>query len=105
LYAAAIQFNDPDPAYWVLVYASTAMVAIAAAAGRLRPFWVGAVIGGVVAGLALTMDGFIEFLQHGDYANIMGDMASSTFVEESREFLGLTLALTLLIYYSIRHPY
>lgn len=38
LFSAALQFNDPDPLAWVVVYAGAAALAGVAAAGR-HPAW------------------------------------------------------------------
>lgn len=38
LFSAVLQLNDPDPAAWILLYASAAALAMLAAAGR-QPGW------------------------------------------------------------------
>jgi len=101
LLVAALQFNDPDPVYWIAIYTATAVVAASKGLGRLNRFWTAIVIGGVVAGMLLTVSGFIAFVQSGDFGSIVGEMlASKPYVEESREFLGLALALAALIWIS-----
>jgi len=97
LVAAALQFNDPDPVYWIAVYTGTAAVIAGKGLGRLSRFWAAVVIGGTVAGMLMTVGGFGAYLQSGNFVSIFGDMlASPPYVEETREFLGLALALAAL---------
>ena len=102
---AAIQLNDPDPLYWILVYAGTAAVALAQALGRHSRFWTGACVGAVAAGMVSTAPSFGQYLISGNLGSLFGDMAGGDYVENSREFLGLLMALVLLIVYSIRKPH
>ena len=97
LLVAALQFNDPDPVYWIVIYTGTAAVAAGKGLGHFNRFWAAVVIGGVVGGMLLSVSGFVEFLLAGDFGSIFGAMlASKPYVEESREFLGLALALAAL---------
>lgn len=94
---ASIQFNDPDPVYWVAVYAATALVIAGNAAGRFSSFWSALVIGGALAGILLTTGGFGAYVVSGDLRSILGDMhPGKPYVEEAREFLGLVLAIAAL---------
>ena len=100
---AALQFNDPDPVYWILVYGGTAMVAFAQGLGRHSRFWTGVCVGVVVVGIISAAPGFGDYLTSGDPGSILGDMAGGDYVENSREFLGLALAFILLATYSIKN--
>ena len=99
---AIIQVNDPDPLYWILVYAGTAIVALAYGLGRHSRFWTGVCLGAVVAGIISTAPGFGEYVTSGNLGSILGEMTGGDYVENSREFLGLVLALILLVTYSIK---
>lgn len=46
LYAVVVQFNDPDPVQWMLVYGAAAVLSALAAARRLA-FWPPLVLAGV----------------------------------------------------------
>lgn len=95
--AAFIQWNDPDPIYWIAVYAATGVVVVSQAFGRLNRFWVTLVIGAVMGGLLMTLGGLVDYLRSGDWGSITGEMtASKPYVEEAREFGGLALSLLLL---------
>ncbi len=96
-YVAYLQINDPDPLYWIPVYLGVSAVAMAAAFGRVNRLWTGLAAGAILAGLLITMPGFVDYLQAGDLDIIFADMSSQPYVEEAREFLGLTLALGLVI--------
>jgi len=95
--SAALQFNDPDPLYWIAVYAGAAAVIAATAIGHFSRFWAALVAGGAVAGMLMTAPGFLTWLGSGDYAALWGQMmAGKPYVEESREFLGLAIVLAAL---------
>jgi hypothetical protein len=49
--------------------------------------------------MLMTVSGFGAYLQSGDFGSIFGSMlASKPYVEETREFLGLTMALAALVW-------
>ncbi len=100
---AAFQYNDPDGTLWLVFYGAVGGVAALAFWGRdsrLLIFVVGAV--GLV-GLALSAPGFVAFLTDPEQHSLMERMADSRpFIEQSREFLGLCLALAALLFYLLR---
>lgn len=101
LYIAYLQFNDPDPLYWILVYGGTAAVAVARGLGRFSEFATAVLLGAVAAGMIIASPSLVEFLMAGDLGAI-GDMGSASYVEPTREFGGLLLAFLLLLYYLSR---
>ena len=110
---AALQLNDPDPIYWVLVYGGTAMIAFAQGLGSHSRFWTGACIGAVATGIISTAPAFGDYLRSENLGNLFSEpgnlsgffsgMGSSDYIENSREFLGLVLAFVLLTAYSIKN--
>ena len=98
---AAIQLNDPDPLYWIGVYAGTAGVALARAFGRQSRFWTGACVGAVAAGIVTTAPAFGQFLGSGQPMSLLGAMSGGDYIENSREFLGLALALAVLVLFTV----
>lgn len=96
----ALQVNDPDPLYWVTVYAMTALIPY----GRLlHPhygslFWITA--GMVFAGLLQSFSGFIDFVAAGDWGLLTAPMTDKLpTIEYAREFLGLLFSVACLVGY------
>lgn len=98
LYIAFLQINDPDPLYWIIIYAGTAAIALAKGLGRSSDFWTTILIGAIAAGMIIASPSVAEFITAGDFTAI-GDMDRAYYVEPAREFGGLLLALVLLLYY------
>ena len=98
-----LQFNDPDPVYWVAVYGLGALVPLINAFGRRAPFLAALTIGMILSGLIYAAPGFLEYLQSGDFGSITASMdGPARYVEPAREFLGLTIALTIVGSYALR---
>jgi hypothetical protein len=98
---AAIQFNDPDPAYWIAVYAGVAWIALTAVFGQPKRGMVILVTGMVIAGLLVSGPGFVDYLRSGELASISGGMRDSApYIESAREFLGLVIAAAALGFYT-----
>ena len=101
LSTAAIQLNDPDPAYWVTVYALVAVVPAARIFGRHLPKTSLVAAGMVLSGMLIAGSGFVDYLASGDYSSIGGKMMiAKPYVESAREFLGLVIAAAALCFYN-----
>ena len=89
LFSVAVQYNDPDPVRWMLIYGLAALACILKLMGRLKwylPAAVGAAAFGWAASLAPHVIGKTTF----------GEMFQSfhminTVVEEAREMGGLLI--------------
>ena len=100
---AGLQFNDPDPVYWVAVYGLAALVPLAQAFNGRAPFLAALTIGMIISGMIYASSGFFAFVAAGDYAAITGPMGrGARHVEPAREFLGLLIALLVVGYYALR---
>lgn len=97
---AAFQFNDPDPYLWALLYALVGLVAGLALFGiSNRLLTLGALVACAI-GLIWVAPGFFEYITDHTSENILQDMsAERPYIEETREFGGLTLALLTLAFY------
>ena len=86
---AAVQYNDPDPAQWMLLYGGVAVHFALAALGRLyRPaVWVWLAVAAVWA--ATLAPDFINWLRMGMPSIVQTMKAETPWVELAREFLGL----------------
>jgi hypothetical protein len=96
---AYFQHNDPDPWGWIVAYGYLAVMAFLAVAGRYhRPvFWLGLVA--YAAGIIYLAPSVYEWLFHHREVSLLHGMAAKRmYIEESRECLGLLLALAALTY-------
>lgn len=97
---AGLQFNDPDPIYWVAIYGGTGLIALGKGFGRFSEFWAAIAIGGAVAGLVIAIPGVLNFIDFGNVDELFGKMtASRPYVESTREFGGLMICLIVLASY------
>lgn len=94
---AAIQLNDPDPLYWVVVYIAAALLPCALCFGARLETLSKVVLGMVLAGLLISGPGFIDYFASEDYASIYGGMSGDKpYVESAREFGGLMIVVVYL---------
>jgi len=100
LVVAGLQINDPDPAYWVLVYGLGAVIPLAHSLGKRPQFLAALTIGMIISGIIYAAPGFIDYLNAGNFGSITASMdGPATYVEPAREFLGLSIALLIVGYY------
>jgi hypothetical protein len=89
LLGAAVQWNDPDPLRWMLIYTAAAAAALLAATGRIRR--------GMAAAVAVVALLWAGSLAPGVLGRVrMGELVEEwemkdTRVEEAREMYGLLL--------------
>lgn len=103
LVMAVIQLNDPDPIYWVTVYAAAAVIPLGQLVGRKFPDLWTMVMGLIIAGLLMSLPGFWDYLTADDYLSITREMlGDKPYVEYGREFLGLVIAAFLLMPYRFK---
>ncbi|MDX1546366.1 MAG: transmembrane 220 family protein [Rhodothermales bacterium] len=101
--AAVVQYNDPDPLLWMLFYGCVALVAGTAAFGRYSLPFTLLVTAAAAAGLLLAAPGFIDYLTTPGAGPLTQQMdAARPYVEQAREFLGLAVALGVLVFYALR---
>lgn len=94
---AAIQWNDPDPLYWIAVYAAVAVVTAAAVVGRRLPRFALVALGAATAGALIAVPGFVDYLQSGNWGAIGEHMNDEEpYIEQGREFVGLVFAAAVL---------
>ena len=93
-----LQLNDPDPVLWVLVYVIVAGLLTFSAFGKrnIYAFW------GIVVPMLITMGvlspGVWHWMMYESAADLLGEMSPDRkYIEETREFGGLLIALILLI--------
>lgn len=99
LFAAAVQYNDPDPVHWMLLYLTSALGCVLAAAGKDRQGLLYTLVGMAVIEMAITGDGFMTWLKVGKENLITAKMtAEKPYIELGREFLGAAISLIVALW-------
>lgn len=101
---AFVQLNDPDPVIWILIYGSLAVFCIMAMFEFYARKFILAWILILVAYSILYVDGVIEWLKSEDKSALFDEIAKmqNWYIEEAREFLGLIICISVLIFYWFR---
>ena len=101
LLGAVVQYNDPDPLGWMLIYLAAALASLARAMGRL-PRAVPAVVGLMALGWAAPLAP--QVLGRGEFTSMFGawEMADSG-IEMSREFWGLMMIAAWMAVLTVFH--
>ena len=98
--SAGLQYNDPDPALWILIYLFGAMICFFAIRKQNYPRLTldGIILLFIYAiYLFFDKDGVLSWLTKHQAENIAGSMkASSPWIEETREFFGLAILISVL---------
>lgn len=96
---AAVQYNDPDPLLWILIYGTMAITCIVAAIRKVDVRW----LYGLMVVLALYglnfLGGVSIWLKQDDKSALFDEIQKMehVYIEESREFLGLMICLAVLL--------
>jgi len=98
---AAVQYNDPDPVLWMLIYGVVTLVAV------LKVYFSRVNFGPMIITLmaifllyaATYIPSFLEFLNQPDKIDLVGKMkAEKPWIEGTRELGGLLIAVGALFY-------
>lgn len=103
IFFASLQFNDPDPVRWVMIYGFTAIVSIFTALEETRSYFYFILISGLVISgiwMASMMPDFFQWIGAGAPDIFSSWREGSLMVELVREFLGLTIC-TIVIGYDL----
>lgn len=99
--SAVLQYNDPDPVIWILIYLYAAWLCYAAFKGRYKPtlYYLGLIVYAVYAVyLFFDKDGVLSWSTEHNAENIMQSMkATKPWIEETREFGGLLICIIALL--------
>lgn len=103
IFAAAVQYNDPDPVNWMLLYLTSALATALAVLGKDRLWLLHVLIGMALIEIAITGDGFITWLRSGNENLITAKMtADRPYIELGREFLGALISLVVAGWLALR---
>ena len=98
---AGLQYNDPDPYVWMPIYLYAALLCWLSIKGKFYPkaYWAGFVVYGSYAVYKMfDENGLIDWIRKHHAENIAGTMKAETpWVEETREFFGLVIVITVLL--------
>lgn len=96
---AVVQFNDPDPYFWVAIYGAVAAVSVFAIRQKYnRPFLI-FLMAICVVGSIYYFPGLIELFSDHEIGDIAKSMkAEKPFIEKSRESLGLMIAFVAVFF-------
>jgi len=101
---AFLQLNDPDPVVWILIYGSMAVYCILAMYEFYSRKFMLAWIVLLVAYSIIYVDGVVEWARSGNKAALFDEIAKMEYwyIEEAREFLGILICISVLIFYWFR---
>lgn len=101
---AFVQVNDPDPILWIIIYGAMAVLAVLAMF-RIYPRQVILTMLVLYIGYSLVYFRAVrQWLQSQDKFDLFDNVAkmNNLYIEESREFLGLWICISVLIFYWTR---
>lgn len=98
---AALQYNDPDPYWWIPIYLYSALLCWLAFKGKYFPK---AYLAGIAVYMAyavylfFTKDGVLDWAREHDAENLVQTMkAEKPWIEDTREFGGLLILIIVLL--------
>jgi hypothetical protein len=98
---AAVQYNDPDPYVWMPIYLYAAFLCWQSIKGKFKPllYWIGyAAYTPYAIYKIFDENGVLDWITKYHMQNIAGTMKAETpWVEETREFFGLVIVITVLV--------
>ncbi|HEX5152762.1 MAG TPA: transmembrane 220 family protein [Parafilimonas sp.] len=106
---AAVQYNDPDPFWWIVLYLYTALMCWFAFRNKFYP---AAYLAGIAVYALYALykvfdaNGLIDWITKHHAENIAETMkAEKPWIEESREFFGLIILIVVLLvnYFYAKH--
>ncbi len=100
---AAVQFNDPDPIFWVIVYLGMAVITGFAAYKKYFIWLMLAMLAVLIYELFTLFPAFSSWIDDGMPSITESMKASTPFVELVREFLGLFLCVIVLLYHYVKY--
>ncbi len=96
-YMVVVQFNDPDPLFWISFYGACALVPVLSFFKiNNKPLFYACLIFGAIA-LYISYGGALEYTNHYKDESLLQSMsADKPYLEETREFFGVVIALALI---------
>jgi hypothetical protein len=96
---ALVQLNDPDPLIWFVTYFIVALFAILSNFIRIPKWYYYLAVAGLVIFALFHANYFMEWIITENKGELFGEMVyEKPYIEGTREFMGLVLALMAIIY-------
>lgn len=102
---AIVQINDPDPAIWISIYATVAIIALGSNFKVFPKILLLIFIGILIIYAAYHFSLFLDYLRTDHKEEIFGKMVyQKPYLEGSREFLGLLMGAASVYYQKTQTP-
>jgi len=96
---ALVQYNDPDPWSWIIMYGAISLIAIFSAFGFYSRWVVYLALAVSLIWMVILFPGFWKWLRYEPVdALLYGMSPDKMYIEESREFLGLLMGAAGLLF-------
>ena len=93
---AIVQYNDPDPWLWIVLYGMVGIISTMAVFGKYHKILTLLVMGICVLGILFLLPDFIDWLKNGAPSITESMKAESPHIELTREFFGFIVTLLAL---------
>ncbi len=101
---AIVQWNDPDPWIWIVMYLCIAAIPIMKISVKRNKYYEYGLLLLLTIGLATYLPSIYQWLQDG-MPSITSEMKADTpYVEWVREALGLLISVVVVVLYQFRKP-
>ena len=99
-----VQFNDPDPILWIIIYFAMVVLSVGAFFNKFSKLAMAVFAVGYLIYAIILIPGVFEWLKSDDRSLLFDDIAKMQhlYIEEAREFLGLTICLAALSFYWVK---
>lgn len=100
----SVQFDDPDPLLWVLIYSNMVVICAWAAFWLPNRYWISLTGMAYLIYAIFLFPGAIDWFKSPDRSLLFDDLAKMQYpyIEETREFLGLLISLLVLFWIGYR---
>ncbi|SFD11038.1 transmembrane 220 family protein [Algibacter pectinivorans] len=96
---AVLQLNDPDPILWFLIYLIVAITSLVSNYIVVPKLFIVLICLGLVVYAAMHFSLLLEWFQTDNKSELFGEMVyEKAYLEGSREFIGLSMALAALLF-------
>jgi hypothetical protein len=94
----SVQFDDPDPLLWVVIYTNMVVICAWSAFRLPNRYWIWLTGIGYLIYAIVLFPGAMDWFKSPDRSLLFDDLAKMQFpyIEETREFLGLVISLVVL---------